>query len=77
VIGAVVGTAGTGAGGIPGAKPASGSAAGGKDGVLEYTRRGTGGESFTCACGNLLQLSPAFRGSQMRCHKCDRITRIH
>jgi len=64
------------AGGVAGTRSAAGATTGRRDQVLEYKRRGTGWESFSCACGNLLQLSPAFRGSQLQCHKCNRITRI-
>ncbi len=42
----------------------------------EYVRKGTGWESFSCACGNLLQLSPAFRGSVLTCRLCGRNTVI-
>jgi len=49
----------------------------GKKAPLEYHRRTKGWETFSCACGNLLQLSPAFTSSQMKCRKCDRITRIN
>jgi heat shock protein HtpX len=39
---------------------------------LSFTRRGTGWESFKCACGNVLQISPAFRQDHMTCNKCRR-----
>lgn len=42
----------------------------------EYTRKGTGWESFSCACGNTLQLSPAFRGTIVNCRLCGRNTAI-
>jgi heat shock protein HtpX len=42
----------------------------------EYTRKGTGWESFSCACGNLLQLSPGFRGTVITCKLCGRNTVI-
>ncbi len=64
-------TAGTGAG-IGMARARRGSAAP----VLEYARRTRGWESFACVCGHRFQLSPAFRGSHVRCPRCDRITRI-
>jgi heat shock protein HtpX len=41
-----------------------------------YKRQGTGWESFTCACGKTLQLSPAFEGTQIACSQCGTITRI-
>ncbi|MFQ5512214.1 MAG: M48 family metallopeptidase [Candidatus Krumholzibacteriia bacterium] len=43
---------------------------------LEYTRKGSGWETFACACGKLLQLSPAFKGSHVSCKTCGRTTRI-
>lgn len=42
----------------------------------EYARKGTGWESFACACGNLLQISPAFRGTLVNCKLCGRNTVI-
>jgi heat shock protein HtpX len=62
---------------VPMAKPIPGSAADPAQAPLEFHRRSDGWESFACACGHMLQISPAFTGSQMRCPKCDRITRIH
>jgi heat shock protein HtpX len=38
----------------------------------EYTRTGTGWETFSCACGNRLQISPAFQGSAISCKLCGR-----
>jgi heat shock protein HtpX len=43
---------------------------------FEYTRKGTGWETFSCACGKLLQMSPAFTGSHLTCKTCRRTTRI-
>jgi heat shock protein HtpX len=60
---------------IPTAHPAAGAT--GEEAPLEYARRGTGWESFACTCGQLMQLSPAFTGSQMVCRKCGRVTRIN
>jgi heat shock protein HtpX len=78
VVGAMVGTlSGGSANEVPMAKPIAGGAAAGKEAPLEYERRSDGWESFSCACGHLLQLSPAFTSSQIRCPKCRRITRIH
>jgi len=73
-IGAVV-TAATGAGAVPGQAPTAseGAEAGGP---YEYVRKGTGWESFSCGCGNLLQLSPAFQGSALSCKLCGRTTVI-
>ena len=73
-VGAVVGAAaGLGAG--PGSsEPAPRAETGGER--YEYKRKGTGWESFGCACGNLLQISPAFRGTVVTCRLCGRNTVI-
>ena len=42
-----------------------------------YHRKGSGWESFYCSCGNLLQLSPSFTGTQITCNKCGRQIGIH
>lgn len=42
----------------------------------EYARKSAGWESFSCPCGNLLQLSPAFRGTLVSCKLCERNTVI-
>ncbi len=78
-VGAIMGTgaaAGAGAAGeIPFAKPVDGVS--GEDAPLEYHRRTRDEwESFSCTCGHLLQLSPIFSASQMKCPNCARITRI-
>jgi len=41
-----------------------------------YVRKTQGWESFNCACGNLLQLSPAFSGNYVRCPQCGQKTEI-
>jgi len=41
-----------------------------------YIRRGTGWESFNCACGRLQQLSPAFSAAHLVCQTCGRRTLI-
>lgn len=43
---------------------------------LEYARKGSGWETFSCECGRLIQLSPAFGGSALRCHDCGRKVKI-
>jgi heat shock protein HtpX len=43
---------------------------------LEYSRKTRGWESFSCSCGNLLQISPSFAGSHMACPVCGRKTVI-
>ena len=60
----------------PAAQPATGGP-GVADAPLEYQRRTRGEwESFSCACGHLLQLSPIFAASEVRCPNCARITRV-
>lgn len=39
---------------------------------LQFHRTGTGWESFRCACGGTVQLSPAFDAPQIRCNACGR-----
>lgn len=76
-VGALVGSqAKTSGGEIPFAQPASGGVTG-ADAPLEYRRRTRQEwESFSCGCGHLLQLSPVFSASQLRCPNCGRITRV-
>jgi heat shock protein HtpX len=38
--------------------------------TLTYVRRTSGWETIPCSCGNLLQISPLFAGTSMRCPKC-------
>jgi len=45
-------------------------------GPKTYARKGTGWESFSCSCGRLLQISPAFEGSHIVCSTCGRETKI-
>ena len=74
-VGAIVGTQEESKGGIPFARPAAGAP--GPDQPLEYRRRKPREwESFSCACGHMLQLSPIFSASQMKCPNCGRITRV-
>ncbi len=40
--------------------------------VLRYKRRGDGWESFRCACGRPMQISPALQVKSMRCRACKR-----
>lgn len=37
---------------------------------MRYERRGTGWESFRCACGHTVQLSPRFSANETVCSKC-------
>ncbi len=39
---------------------------------LRYRRTTTGWESFRCACGHTVELSPAFAASRIRCAHCGR-----
>jgi heat shock protein HtpX len=48
----------------------------GADAAPEYRRLGSGWESFQCACGSGVQLSPAFSASRIDCPRCGRSTRI-
>jgi heat shock protein HtpX len=75
-VGALVGAPKAGGeGDVPFARPAP--AAPGPERVLEYRRRTPGEwESFACSCGHLLQLSPIFSASQMKCPNCGTITRL-
>jgi heat shock protein HtpX len=41
-----------------------------------YVRKSDGWESFQCACGKNLQLSPAFKGSKIVCNSCGKSTTI-
>src|SRR5207249_1426493 len=43
---------------------------------LLYQRTRTGWESFRCACGRTLQISPAFSAPSIRCNDCGRTIQI-
>ena len=43
---------------------------------LEYIRKGNGWETFECACGKRLQISPLFQGTHLICEACGRETEI-
>src|ERR1017187_2098236 len=43
---------------------------------LQFHRTGTGWESFRCACGRTVQLSPGFSASQIRCTNCGRTIQV-
>jgi heat shock protein HtpX len=75
MVGAAVGAgevAGEGAGPAPAIPDETASA----PRELEYSRKGRSWETFSCACGRLMQLSPAFSGSHLYCKNCGRRTRI-
>jgi heat shock protein HtpX len=44
--------------------------------LSKYTRKGRGWESFACACGNTLQVSPTSESNSVTCGKCGRETVI-
>lgn len=44
--------------------------------ALTFQRTGDGWESFKCACDKVIQLSPAFTSTSMRCPSCRREIRI-
>lgn len=47
-----------------------------KQSPYEYLRKGKGWETFTCACGKSLNLSPVFSASHIRCNNCGTRIRI-
>ena len=46
------------------------------EGPARYQRKGTGWESFQCACGAGIQLSPSFEAPSLVCGRCGRKTQI-
>ncbi|MFH1783477.1 MAG: M48 family metallopeptidase [bacterium] len=44
--------------------------------VQTYIRRVKGWESFRCSCGHMMQLSPIFKASHMKCPACGKTTMI-
>jgi len=44
---------------------------------LQYKRTGKGWESFRCACGRTIQLSPSFAAPHVRCGACQRLIQIN
>ena len=60
---------------VPSARPAAAESPGGErpEGeVLRFQRSGKDWESFRCACGRALEVSPAFRAGTMTCPGCKR-----
>jgi heat shock protein HtpX len=60
---------------VPAARPAAAGSSGGErpEGeVLRFQRSGKDWESFRCACGRALEVSPAFRAGTMTCPDCKR-----
>lgn len=55
---------------VPRATPAAGPRP--KADALRYERKGAGWESFQCACGHPIQLSPSFAARYCDCPKCRR-----
>jgi heat shock protein HtpX len=78
VIGAMVGTLADGStGGIPEATKTVPEGETGADAPpLEYHRKTDNWETFTCTCGKLQQLSPAFSAHQIVCRNCGRIIKV-
>lgn len=50
--------------------PFQGRVQGGENLPQEYVRQSHNWESFSCRCGKLIQLSPAFSGSNVECTNC-------
>ncbi len=44
--------------------------------ILTYRRKGIGWESFSCTCGSVQQISPAFNASSVLCNKCNKKIKI-
>ena len=44
--------------------------------VISYNRKSEQWESFSCACGRILQLSPQFEGTHLKCKSCGRKVEI-
>jgi heat shock protein HtpX len=78
VIGAMMGTLSDGSnGGIPQATQTLPPDEYGTDSPpLEFRRKTDSWETFTCSCGKLQQLSPAFSAHQINCRACGRIIKI-
>ena len=58
--------------GVAGDAGKSASAASAMPGQIVYQRKKTGWESFSCICGNMIQLSPSFSGDHIGCPACGR-----
>jgi heat shock protein HtpX len=52
------------------------AATAGDKGALQYRRKGSGWNSFQCACKQTITLSPAFSAKRTRCPKCKRTIEI-
>lgn len=46
------------------------------EGPMQYVRQTQGWESFRCACGRTVQISPAFSAPHIRCGNCGRVIEI-
>ena len=70
-----LGTVLNGAGGTAKAQTAADAKAPGPP--QTYNRKATGWESFRCRqCGDIMQISPAFSGTHLKCSECDSIIEI-
>jgi heat shock protein HtpX len=77
VIGAMVGTlSGGGDEAFPEAKQMKRGDFGADAPPLEYRRKTNKWETFTCSCGKIQQLSPAFSAHQINCRACGRVIKI-
>jgi len=61
---------------VPKAAPAADAPRGKAPGPPTYHRNGTGWESFRCACGQAIQLSPTFSAKHISCRKCGRHVKV-
>lgn len=61
---------------VPKATPAGDAPRGKPEGPSTYHRKGAGWESFRCACGQTIQLSPAFSAERVSCKKCGRHVKV-
>ncbi|MDX1389308.1 MAG: hypothetical protein R3344_08960, partial [Acidobacteriota bacterium] len=61
----------------PTATKADTTARPGSEAKLAFRRTGRGWDSFRCACDKVIQLSPAFQSTSLRCPACRREIEIH
>lgn len=61
---------------VPKATPDTDAPRGEAEGPATYRRKGTGWESFRCACGQTIQLSPAFSAERVSCKICGRHVKV-
>jgi len=61
---------------VPKATTAAGDSRSQVEGPPAYHRKGSDWESFRCACGQTIQLSPAFSAEHVSCRKCGRHVKV-